>query len=166
MLTASSVQIKADSQLSGTAVYKAIDAAILAAADAGTFSASYTFPVDHISAGNKDNLELRGFTVAVTTAQTLGVKATFTGQATGMSTDVTITADETGTAGNSISLAFDGVLTVSEALDAFNLANPENTASLISGDGDQVPDNLQTINLASGVDAVAEIISIDFGPQA
>lgn len=162
MITASSAQLKADSQLSGTAVYKAIDAAIMAAADAGSFSASYTFPVNHVSAGNKSNLGLRGFTVAVTTAQTLGVKATFTGQKTGMTTDVTITADEFGTAGNSISLAFDGVLTISAALAAHNLANPENTASLISGDGDQVPANLQTIALTGGVNPVQEIISIAF----
>lgn len=82
-----------------------------------------------------------------------GVAAFFTGQAAGMTTDVTITADNEGTAGNSIALMFDGSTSIDDALDAWNLANPSNTASLTSGDGSQIPDNAEEIDLAGGVDA-------------
>lgn len=164
MITLDKARLIANEQNSTRNEGIAIEAAIKAAAQLGGFLASYTFPIDYSSANLKDTLDLEDFVVAVTTAQVLGVAATFDGQAAGMTTDVVITADETGALGNDISLEFDGVLTVSEVLDAWNLANDENTASLISGDGDQVPDNLEVIDLATGVTAVAEVISIDFGP--
>lgn len=164
MITLEKARLIANEQNSTRNEGKAIEQAIKDAAADGGFLASYTFPIDYDSANLKDTLDLGEFVVAVTEAQVLGVASTFTGQAAGMTTDVTITADETGIAGDDISLEFDGILTVSEVLDAWNLANPSNTAALISGDGDQVPDNLEVIDLASGVDAVAEIISIDFGP--
>jgi hypothetical protein len=81
------------------------------------------------------------------------VAAAFTGQVAGMATDVTIEADNAGAAGNSISLSFDGLTTVSDAIDAWNLANPANTATLAAGDGSQTPDNAESIDLSGGSDA-------------
>lgn len=155
----------AQNQNSSTAEGAGIELAIKSAAQLGGYSASYTFPIDFDSANLKDNLDLLDYAVTVSTARVLGVAASYTGQEAGMTTDVTITADENGTAGNSIILAFNGVLTISAVLAAWNLANPSNTASLISGNGAQVPDNSESITLLGGVNAVAEIIAIDFGPQ-
>jgi hypothetical protein len=90
------------------------------------------------------------------------VASSFTGPAAGMTTDVTITADTAGAAGNSISLSFDGMTDVDDALAAWNLANPSNTASLISGDGSQTPDDLETIDLADGADKMFS--DADFDP--
>lgn len=81
------------------------------------------------------------------------VAASFSGQVAGMTTDVTIGADNAGTAGNSISLAFDGIGDIDAALATWNAANPGNTATLISGNGSQVPGNLETIDLAGGAAA-------------
>lgn len=166
MISLEQAQLIADTQNASTAEGKGIEAAIKAAAQLGGYSASYTFPVDFSSANLKDNIELQGMSFTVSTAQTLGVRATFTGQAAGMTTDVTITAVNTGAAGNSISLAFDGIITVAAGLAVWNAANPLNTASLAAGVGTQIPDAAETIDLATGVTAVAEIIAIDFGPQA
>lgn len=86
-----------------------------------------------------------------------GVAAFFEGQVAGMTTDVRIEADNEGVAGNAISLSFDGLDDIDTAIADWNLANPSNTASLISGDGSQIPDNLEDIDLAGGVDAEAEV---------
>lgn len=86
-----------------------------------------------------------------------GVAASFSGQVAGMTEDVTIVADNEGVAGNSISLSFDGSDDIDTVLAAWNLANPSNQATLTEGDGSQIPDNLETIDLAGGVDAEAEV---------
>lgn len=76
--------------------------------------------------------------------------ANFVGQVAGMTSSVTIQADNAGTAGNSISLSFDGSTSITAEIAAWNTANPSNTASLLSGSGAQIPNNLQTINLSGG----------------
>lgn len=88
-------------------------------------------------------------------AGTPAVAAEFSGQVAGMTTDVTITADNDGTAGNSILLQFDGLDDIDTVLAAWNLANPGNTASL-TGDGSQIPDNGEEIQLAGGAAAVPD----------
>lgn len=80
------------------------------------------------------------------------IAATFSGQVAGMTTDVDLEADTAGSAGNDILLEFDGVLTISDAVDAWNLANPSNTVSVSSGDDSQVPDDGETIQLSGGED--------------
>lgn len=87
------------------------------------------------------------------------VAATFTGQVAGMTTDVTIDADNTGAAGNSVSLSFDGIDDIDTAISDWNTANPTNTVTLTSGDGSQVPDNLETIGLSGGSDASAPALA-------
>ena len=84
--------------------------------------------------------------------------ANFVGQVAGMTTDVTIVADNPGAAGNDISLFFDGVDNINTAISNWNTANPTNTASLTVGDGTQVPDADETIFLTQTGDT-AEIIA-------
>lgn len=90
-----------------------------------------------------------------------GVAAFFTGQVAGMTTDVTIVADNEGTAGNSVSLPFDGTDDIDTAISDWNLANPGNTVTLTDGDGSQIPDNLETIDLAGGVDEVIGTLDME-----
>jgi len=97
------------------------------------------------------------------TEATPAVAASFEGQVAGMTTDVTITADVAGVDGNDILLAFDGIADIDAVLAAWNLANPENTASLTDGDGSQIPDDLEEIQLADGADATFE--DADLGPS-
>lgn len=78
--------------------------------------------------------------------------AHFIGQVAGMTSSVTIQADNAGAAGNSISLTFDGSTSISAEILAWNTANPGNTASLLSGNGSQLPNNGQVINLSGGQD--------------
>ena len=89
----------------------------------------------------------------------VGIKASFNDQVAGMSTNVFIRADNVGTAGNSITLAFDGVDDIDTVLVAWNAANTSNTAELVSGDGAQVPDNLEEIALSGGVAAGSDPLS-------
>jgi len=82
------------------------------------------------------------------------VSASFDGQVAGMNTDVQIEADNEGEDGNDIILSFDGSDDIDTVLAAWNIANPANTATLASGDGSQIPDNLEQIQLADGADEV------------
>jgi len=84
------------------------------------------------------------------------VAASFEGQVAGMTTDITIEADTADADGNNIVLTFDGLDDIDAAIAAWNLANPANTATLTAGDGSQIPDNLEEIQLAGGADAVAD----------
>lgn len=81
-----------------------------------------------------------------------GENAQFSGQVAGMTTDVVVQADEPGVAGN-ISLTFNGVETISELINTHNgLGGVQ--VSLISGDGDQVPEEDESVALTGGVDPV------------
>lgn len=162
MINAQKAQSLAIAQNDSLSQAIAVEDSIKESAQLGNFSASHAFPVDFISSNIKTSLTLNNFAVSVTTAQVLGVAASYTGQVAGMTSDVTITADNKGTAGNSVTLNFDGVLTISDAISNFNTANPSNTISLLSGIGSQIPNNLTSISLSGGVNAVAEIISIGF----
>jgi hypothetical protein len=90
-------------------------------------------------------------TLAHAASHAAGVKASFTGQVAGMSTSIFIRANNAGTAGNSITLSFDGVNDVDTVLAAWNAANPSNQATLGGGDGGQVPNNGTSITLSGGV---------------
>ena len=70
---------------------------------------------------------------------------------------VSIRADNAGTAGNSITISFDGVDSVNAAVATWNAANPSNTATVLQG-GSQIPDNLQSVTLAHGENAAADPI--------
>lgn len=88
-----------------------------------------------------------------------GTKANFSGMTDGLNTNVTIRANNVGTAGNSITLSFNGSDTVAEALTTWNDANPSNQATLYVGDGTQVPDNGETITLSGGTAAGSDAFS-------
>lgn len=80
------------------------------------------------------------------------VEAQFSGQVTGMTTDVTIDADVAGVAGN-VTLVADSISDIDDLIAAWNIANPANTVTLSLGDGSQVP--TADITLSGGADAVA-----------
>ena len=66
--------------------------------------------------------------------------------------DNTFTAMSEGIVGNSIALIFDGILSVSAVVDAWNLANASNMAEF-TGSGDTVP-LAETITLSGGIDEI------------
>ena len=86
-------------------------------------------------------------------AGTPAVAASYTGIGDNetFSEEVVIIANTAGTAGNSITLTFDGVDDVDTVLAAWNSANPLNQASLDSGDGGQVPDDGDSLQLSGGI---------------
>jgi hypothetical protein len=90
-------------------------------------------------------------------AGTPAIAASYTGIGDNetFSEQVTITANTAGTAGNNITLTFDGVDDVDTVLAAWNSANPSNQATLDSGYGAQVPDNGDSLQLSGGVAAIA-----------
>jgi len=98
-------------------------------------------------------------TLAHAASHATGIKASFNDQVAGMSTNVFIRAINVGTAGNSITLAFDGVDDIDTVLAAWNAANTSNTAELVSGDGEQVPDNQEEITLSGGTATGSDPIS-------
>lgn len=63
--------------------------------------------------------------------------------------EVNFMADVIGTTGNSIALVFDGVQDAATVLAAWNLANPSNTATIVSGVGTTVP-TAGTVNFVGG----------------
>jgi hypothetical protein len=95
---------------------------------------------------------------AVDTMPQVAVAAQFDGQVAGMTTDVTIDADNAGAAGN-ITLVADSIADIDGLIAAHNLANPENTVTLSAGDGAQVP--TEDIVLANGVDSnTQEVLAV------
>lgn len=90
-------------------------------------------------------------------APVTGVAASFTGQVAGMTTNVTLTAQNTGVAGNSILLTGDGTSTVAQLAIAWNSANPSNQVLQTSGDFTQIPDLAAGIQLSGGVTAVSSM---------
>jgi hypothetical protein len=89
-------------------------------------------------------------------AGTPGIAASYTGIGDNetFSEEVVIIANTAGTAGNSITLSFDGVDDVDTVLASWNAANPSNQATLDSGDGAQVPDNDDELTLSGGAAAI------------
>ena len=90
-------------------------------------------------------------TLAHAASHAAGIKASFSGQVAGMSTPVLVRANAAGTAGNSISLTFNGSQSIINRLSAWNSANPSNQATLIWGDGSQIPENGEDFTLSGGV---------------
>jgi hypothetical protein len=84
---------------------------------------------------------------------TVGAYGSYTGTPTGGTTEVTITADTRGTAGNA-TLVADSVKTITVLISDWNTAHPTNTLTLTAGDGSQVP--TADIVLAGGVNILAE----------
>jgi hypothetical protein len=86
-----------------------------------------------------------------------GQYAYYTGQVSGMTTNITLTADTLGIIGSTISLLGDGVKTIVVLVSDWNIANPANTVSITAGDDTQIPDTGFYITLDDGVDTVAYI---------
>ncbi len=97
-------------------------------------------------------------------------QAFFTGTIGGMATSVEITANNPGTAGNSIVIPPDGTSNVIQLIANWNTANPLNQVSLTSGDGTQIPTggeftfsggtNTTPFSLISGGVVVGDNVSI------
>jgi hypothetical protein len=90
-------------------------------------------------------------TLAHAASHAAGVKASSSVQVAGMSTPVLVRANAAGTAGNSITLTFNGSQSIINRLSAWNSANPSNQATLIWGDGSQIPENGSGFTLSGGV---------------
>jgi hypothetical protein len=73
-----------------------------------------------------------------------GVRANFTGQVAGMTNNVTIRALYGGSGYNGTSLSFDGSNSIQDAI------NDNGETELVSGDGEQIPDDGESITLAGG----------------
>jgi hypothetical protein len=110
---------------------------------------------DRQGAAGREIAEKLAAIVAVLAAHADGeevaaVAASFSGQVAGMTTDVEISADVAGSAGN-ITLIADSVTDIDGLILAWNTGNPGNEVSLVSGDGSQVP--TAGITLSGGSDA-------------
>jgi hypothetical protein len=80
-----------------------------------------------------------------------GTKASWTGTLAGMTTPVTVDADNVGLAGN-VTLNYNGTTKISITIWNWNVANPSNTVKCSSGDSTQVPDNKEKMILSGGTD--------------
>lgn len=79
----------------------------------------------------------------------------------GLPESYSLEADNAGVIGNSIILTFDGILSVADVANAWNVANPSNTVSLLDGSPTSIPDNGEVIQLAGGADAVPAVPGSD-----
>ena len=77
--------------------------------------------------------------------------ATYFAKISGTVSAVRLTANTAGIIGNSISLTFDGTNTITQAITAWNAANPSNQITLTAGDGSQIP-TAQVLNMTGGQD--------------
>lgn len=98
-------------------------------------------------------------------ASTPGTTAIYSSFTSGMTTVVTIEADNVGTVGNAL-LTGDGVSDVDTLIADWNLANPSNTLTLTSGDGSQIPDLGATMQLVGGTDPSSGAIATDYSDLA
>ena len=85
---------------------------------------------------------------------TPAVSATFAGPISGITVPVGLQAVTAGIVGNSILLTGDGTATLAALVAAWNTANPTNQVLLTAGDGAEVPDAAEAMQLAGGVDEV------------
>jgi hypothetical protein len=89
-----------------------------------------------------------------------GTYATVSAQIAGMIQSVTITANNLGPAGNSVILTANGSSTISELVMDWNLANPSNMITLISGSGNQIPNAPLFAAFAGIILGTASIVEI------
>lgn len=98
-------------------------------------------------------LEAQDFQIGAIPLSGIGQIAFFTGQIAGMTSNVSISANDPGVIGNSVSLSFDGSTSITTAISNWNTGNPSNHATLTSGNGSQIPNNSTSITLSGGLDA-------------
>jgi hypothetical protein len=110
-----------------------------------------TVPNKNITLDDAGDARTPSSTLAHAASHAAGVKASSSFQVEGMPTPVLVRANAAGTAGNSITLTFNGSQSIINRLSAWNSANPSNQATLIWGDGSQIPDDGESITLAGGV---------------
>jgi archaellum component FlaC len=87
----------------------------------------------------------------------------FEGQINGMTDDIRIERDSLSFSQDKIIFSFDGVETIEDVIDNWNLNNPSNTVSLIFGDDTQVPDNGEQILLNEGHYEIPESFAFEEG---
>ena len=86
-----------------------------------------------------------------------GAPASFTGVITGTSTSVSISANWSGIAGNSIILTFTGSNTINTAIATWNSTHLSDQATLTSGNGSQIP-TVGTLTLTGGINSGSAVI--------
>jgi hypothetical protein len=115
--------------------------------------------VSELLNGHQTTVDLSSNTLSVgaleiggTALSQTGAFALSTGVIPGTSTSVSVVANWSGIAGNSIALVFTGSNSISAAISTWNTAHPTNEATLTSGNGSQVP-SAQTLTLSGGINA-------------
>ena len=89
--------------------------------------------------------------VAVTTAA-----ATFSGSVSGVTGTVELSADNTGSIGNSIVLLGDGAKTLATLASDWNTGNPANTVTVDSANGGDTPDIGEAMALSGGTSLIPD----------
>jgi hypothetical protein len=93
------------------------------------------------------NISVKG--IGVGAEDTPTAAASYTGTPPGCTSAITITADYVGLDGNSITLNFDGSKTITQIIEAWNIAYSANTCTL-DGVGTQIVNNKEKITLTGG----------------
>jgi len=88
--------------------------------------------------------------VAAAAVEITNDSAIFDGPITGVTGNVELTADNSGTEGNAIVITGDGASTLASLVSTWNIANPDNTVTLDSANGADTPANGQIMQLAGG----------------
>ena len=123
-----------------------------------TLSVSFGSSAGTVCEGNDARLSDSRTPTAHAASHAAGTKAQYSGQVAGITKNVLIRATTAGTAGNSITLTFDGSDDIDTVLAAWNAANTSNTAELVSDGGAQVPDNGEEMTLSGGLNAGSDPI--------
>lgn len=110
----------------------------------GDYSTGFTIQLSWYPGASAELFQIYAWPVAWT-------YASFTGQLFGMTTNITVTADNIGIIGNIDPVfLFNWMTSVDIGINTWNANNPTNTVTLTSGDGSQIPANKQKLILAGG----------------
>lgn len=89
--------------------------------------------------------------VSASAEEVVNIAASFDAAVSGVTGNVELSADITGTIGNSILLSGDGAKTLNTLVSDWNTANPSNTVTLDSANGTDVPAGATSMQLAGGL---------------
>jgi hypothetical protein len=122
------------------------------------FDLSYFSALAYLERANKlwvKRVNNGGTFSALSLTDVLGVASSFNAAVAGVTVNVELLADNVGTVGDAILVTGDNVITLTVLLNDWNVANPANTATLLSANGADVPALAAPMQLAGGVDGGA-----------
>lgn len=134
-----------------------------------TTTSGFVYTIDFIitKAGNECDGVFSGTTITYPSLPSNIVEvndsvAAFITVAPSVGLTFTITADNSGTVGNGITITPDGILTLTQLVDAYNTANPSATVTLTGNSGAYVPAVIEgPYVLAGGVDYTYQRLSLN-----